>query len=92
MGGEQAAKTMLQIQVASLKAKGQEVSAAEEKAILEKITQDYNRQTVPYYAAARLWVDQIIDPGETRKMISEGIAAANNNPEIPELKTGVFQV
>lgn len=92
MGGEQAAKTMLQIQVASLKAKGQEVSTAEEKAILEKITQDYNRQTVPYYAAARLWVDQIIDPGETRKMISEGIAAANNNPEMPELKTGVFQV
>ncbi len=92
MGGEQAAKTMLQIQVASLKAKGKEVSAEEEKAILEKITQDYTRQTVPYYAAARLWVDQIIDPGETRKVISEGIAAANNNPEIPELKTGVFQV
>ncbi len=92
MGGEQAAKTMLQIQVASLKAKGQVVTEEEEKNILDKITQDYTRQTIPYYAAARLWVDEIIDPAETRKVISEGIAAANNNPDIADLKTGVFQV
>jgi len=92
MGGEQAAKTMLQIQVASLKAKGEVVTEAEEKSILEKITQDYTRQTIPYYAAARLWIDDIIDPGETRKVISEGIAAANNNADIAEFKTGVFQV
>lgn len=92
MGGEQAAKTMLQIQVAGMKAKGQVVTPEEEKIILDKITQNYTRQTKPEYAAARLWVDAIIDPAETRKVISEGIAAANNNPYIPEFKTGVFQV
>ena len=92
MGGEQAAKTMLQIQVASLKAKGEVVTEEEEKKILDKITQDYTRQTIPYYAAARLWIDEIIDPGDTRKVISEGIAAANNNAEIADFKTGVFQV
>lgn len=92
MGGEQAAKTMLQIQVAGMKAKGQEVSAEEEKAILDKITDNYTRQTKPFYAAARLWVDAIIDPGETRRVISEGIAAADHNKDIPEFKTGVFQV
>ena len=92
MGGDQAAKTMLQIQVASLKAKGEVVTEEAEKKILDKITQDYTRQTIPYYAAARLWIDEIIDPGETRKVISEGIAAANNNADIAEFKTGVFQV
>ncbi len=92
MGGDQAAKTMLQIQVASLKAKGEVVTEEAEKKILDKITQDYTRQTIPYYAAARLWIDEIIDPGETRKVISEGISAANNNADIAEFKTGVFQV
>jgi acetyl-CoA carboxylase carboxyltransferase component len=92
MGGEQAAKTMLQIQVAGMKAKGELVTPEEEKAILDKITENYTRQTKPFYAAARLWVDAIIDPAETRRVISEGIAAANHNPDIPEFKTGVFQV
>ncbi len=92
MGGEQAAKTMLQIQVAAMKAKGQVVTPEEEKAILDKITENYTRQTKPFYAAARLWVDAIIDPGETRTVISEGIAAANNNADMAEFKTGVFQV
>jgi acetyl-CoA carboxylase carboxyltransferase component len=92
MGGEQAAKTMLQIQVAGMKAKGLEVSEAEEKQLLQTITDNYTRQTKPEYAAARLWVDAIIDPGQTRKYISEGIKAADHNPEIPEFKTGVFQV
>lgn len=92
MGGEQAAKTMLQIQVAAMKAKGQTVSPEEETEILNRITENYTRQTKPEYAAARLWVDAIIDPAETRKLISEGIKAANHNPVIPEFKTGVFQV
>jgi acetyl-CoA carboxylase carboxyltransferase component len=92
MGGDQAAKTMLQIQVAGMKAKGEVVTPEEEKEILDRITDNYTRQTKPYYAAARLWVDAIIDPKETRKLISEGIAAANNNPDVLELKTGVFQV
>jgi acetyl-CoA carboxylase carboxyltransferase component len=92
MGGEQAAKTLLQIQVASMKAKGGQVDAAEEAALLKKITDRYNLQTTPYYAAARLWVDAIIDPASTRLLISEGISAANHNPVIPPFQTGVIQV
>ncbi|HYJ38683.1 MAG TPA: acyl-CoA carboxylase subunit beta [Chitinophagaceae bacterium] len=92
MGGDQAAKTLLQIQVAGMKSKGKEISPAEENKLLDEIRRRYTRQTTPYYAAARLWVDEIIDPTATRKLISEGIRAANNNPHIPDFKTGVFQV
>ena len=92
MGGEQAAKTLLQIQVASMKGKGKEVSAEQEQHLLSEIKSRYEKQTTPYYAAARLWVDDIIDPAQTRLVISEGIAAANNNPKIEEFKTGVLQV
>ena len=92
MGGEQAAKTLLQIQVASLQSKGQQIDPAEEKKLLDEIRGRYEKQTSPYYAAARLWVDGIIDPLETRKYISEGIKAANQNACISEFKTGVFQV
>jgi 3-methylcrotonyl-CoA carboxylase beta subunit len=92
MGGEQAAKTLLQIQVAALKAKGKEITPEDEQKMLSEIINRYNSQTTPYYAAARLWVDEIIDPIETRKVISEGIAAANNYPAINDMKTGVFQV
>jgi acetyl-CoA carboxylase carboxyltransferase component len=92
MGGEQSAKTLLQIQVASMKAKGKEVTAEEEKALLHKIKTSYEKQTTAFYAAARLWVDDIIDPLDTRKVISEGITAANHNPDMPHFKTGVFQV
>ncbi|NOT52712.1 MAG: acyl-CoA carboxylase subunit beta [Chitinophagaceae bacterium] len=92
MSGDSAAKTLLQIEVASQKAKGKTVSKEEEDKLLNKIKSRYDKQTSPYYAAARLWVDAIIDPVDTRKVIAEGIAAANNNPEIHSLKTGVFQV
>lgn len=92
MGGEAAAKVLLQIEVASLKKQGKEITPEAEKALLDKIINRYDAQTSPYYAAARLWVDAIIDPVDTRKVISEGISAANNNPEIGELRTGVFQV
>jgi acetyl-CoA carboxylase carboxyltransferase component len=92
MGGDQAAKTLLQIQVASLKSKGQVIDPSVEKKLLDEIRDRYDRQTSPYYAAARLWVDGIIDPLETRKFISEGIRASNQNPEISTFKTGVFQV
>ncbi len=92
MGGEQAAKTLLQIQVASLKAKGELITPEAEADLLNKITQRYIAQTTTYYAAARLWVDAIIDPVETRMLISEGISAANQNKNIEEFKTGVFQV
>lgn len=92
MGGEQAARTLLQIQVGALKAKGQDIDPAEEKKLLDEIKSRYERQTSPYYAAARLWVDAIIDPADTRKVISEGLHAAAQNPFIDDFKTGVFQV
>jgi 3-methylcrotonyl-CoA carboxylase beta subunit len=92
MGGEQAAKTLLQIHVASLKAKGEIIDPETEKELLKKITDRYNEQTSAYYAAARLWVDEIIDPVHTRKVISEGINAANHAPIEREWKAGVFQV
>jgi len=92
MGGEQAAKTLLQIQVAAMKSKGKEVSAADEKKLLDQIKGRYEAQTTPYYAAARLWVDGIIDPVETRRVISEGISAADHNPDLQDMRLGVFQV
>ena len=92
MGGGQAANTLLQIQVVAMKAKGKEVSAEDEKKLLDEIKGRYEKQTTPYYAAARLWVDGIIDPTETRKVISEGINAANHNPDMEDMRVGVFQV
>lgn len=92
MGGDAAAKTLLQIEVASLKAKGEQITEEQEQKLLNNIKSKYDIQTSPYYAAARLWVDDIIDPMDTRKLISEGIAAANNNPLVADFKTGVFQV
>ncbi len=92
MGGDQAAKTLLQIQVAGMKAKGKEVSAEDEKALLERIKTSYEKQTSPYYAAARLWVDDIIDPVSTRQLIADAITAANHNADINDFKMGVFQV
>jgi acetyl-CoA carboxylase carboxyltransferase component len=92
MGGDQAAKTLAQIQVATMKSKGKEVSAEEEKLLLDTIKDRYHQQTTPYYAAARLWIDGIIDPAQTRQVISEGINAANQNPHIESFSTGVFQV
>jgi acetyl-CoA carboxylase carboxyltransferase component len=92
MGGEQAAKTLLQIQVAGMKAKGKELSPQDENKLLDEIRGRYTKQTSPFYAAARLWVDEIIDPKMTRKLISDGLRAANNNPHLTDFKTGVFQV
>ncbi|MFT7120115.1 MAG: acetyl-CoA carboxylase carboxyltransferase component [Neolewinella sp.] len=90
MGGAQAAKVLLQIQVGSRKAKGEIVPEAEEKALLDKITARYDAQTSPYYAAARLWVDEIIDPRATRAWISAGVEAAQFAPT-EEWKMGVLQ-
>lgn len=92
MGGEQAAKTLLQIQVSAMKAKGSEVSPAEEQKLLNDIKGRYEKQTTPYYAAARLWVDALIDPAQTRQIISESLTAANHNPDILPFNTGVIQV
>ena len=92
MGGEQAARTLLQIEVASLKAKGQEITSEKEESLLKEMMDKDATQTTAVYAASRLWVDAIIDPKDTRKLISENLSAANHNPKIEEFKTGVFQV
>ncbi len=92
MGGTQAAKVLTQIQVSSLEKKGKKLSNEEKEAILDKIKSRYDRQTDVRYAAARLWVDGIIHPNETRQRISNAIQCADYNPEIPEFKTGVIQV
>ena len=91
MGGQQAAKVLLQIELASLKAKGEKISKAKEQEIYSEIHKKYEAQTKPYYAASRLWLDAIIDPAETRNWISMGIEAADNNPEKKEYKTVVIQ-
>ena len=90
MGGTQAAKVLTQIQISSQKAKGEEVDEVAEQALFEKTKERYDQQTSPYYAAARLWVDAIIDPLETRKVISMGIEAANNAP-VEKFNPGVIQ-
>ncbi|MCD8529200.1 MAG: acyl-CoA carboxylase subunit beta [Chitinophagales bacterium] len=92
MGGEQAAKVLLQIQVASLKKKGKEITPEEEEKLFNEIKGRYDRTTNPYHAAARLWVDDIIDPLDTRKAISMGIEAANHAPIEQAYSTGVLQV
>jgi len=92
MSGATAAKTLLQVQTATLKAKGEMITPEAEKALLEEITERYNRELSPYYAAARLWVDGIIDPVETRRIISEGIAAADQAPIEKKFNMGMMQV
>ncbi|MEN2282799.1 acyl-CoA carboxylase subunit beta [Algoriphagus sp. SE2] len=91
MSGASAAKTLLQIKVASLKKKGKEITEADEKQLLDEITNKYNEELSPYYSAARLWVDGVIDPRETRKVISMGIEAANHAPISERFNTGVIQ-
>lgn len=91
MGGSQAAKTLLQIEESALKARGEEVTPEREEKLLNSITSRYNSQLSPYYAAARLWVDGIIDPLETRRVISAGIEAANHSPVEKKFNPGIIQ-
>jgi acetyl-CoA carboxylase carboxyltransferase component len=91
MSGNSAAKTLLQIKMAAMKAKGKEISEEEKSALLEEIKKSYDEKLSPYYAASRLWVDAIIDPLETRKIISQGIEAANHAPLTKPMNVGVIQ-
>ncbi len=91
MSGASAAKTLLQIKVSTMKAKGQEISEEEKDKLLEEITAKYNEQMSPYYAASRIWVDGIIDPLKTREVISKGIEAANHAPITEQFNVGVIQ-
>ncbi len=91
MGGAQAAKTLLQIETSSLKAKGESITPEREKELFEKIKAKYDKQMSPYYAAARLWIDAIIDPLDTRKVISMGIEMANHAPIEKKFNVGVIR-
>jgi acetyl-CoA carboxylase carboxyltransferase component len=91
MGGSQAAKVLLQIEVASLKAKGEEITPEREKELFDRIKARYDAQVSPYYAASRLWVDAIIDPADTRRWISMGIEAASGAPAERPYNVGVLQ-
>jgi acetyl-CoA carboxylase carboxyltransferase component len=91
MGGAQAAKTLLQIEKASLKNKGEEITEEKEKELLDHITEKYNKQISPYYSASRIWTDAIISPLDTRKWISMGIEAANNAPITEKFNVGIIQ-
>jgi acetyl-CoA carboxylase carboxyltransferase component len=92
MSGNSAAKVLLQIEKSSLKKKGETITEKKEKELFDKIKQRYDRQVSPYYAAARLWTDAIIDPKDTRKWVSMGIEAANHAPIEKQFNMGVLQV
>jgi 3-methylcrotonyl-CoA carboxylase beta subunit len=92
MSGAAAANTLLQIQVAAAEGKGEKLTEEAKKEMFDKIKARYDEQLSPYYAAARLWVDAIIDPLETRKLISEGISMANHAPIEKAYNVGVIQV
>jgi acetyl-CoA carboxylase carboxyltransferase component len=90
MGGDQAANTLLQIQVASLEAKGKQITEEDKQKLLKEIKDHYFKTISPHYAAAHLWIDAVIDPLDTRKWISMGIEAANNAP-VEKFNVGVLQ-
>jgi 3-methylcrotonyl-CoA carboxylase beta subunit len=92
MGGKQASETLLSIKLQQMEKGGKHVGEAEQKKLLDEIQARYQKETDPYYAAARLWVDGIIDPLETRQVVSRGISMASNNPDIPQFNPGVIQV
>ena len=92
MGGAQAAKVLLQIEAATLKKKGEELTPEKETQLYNTIKDKYDAQISPYYAAARLWTDAVIDPLETRNWISIGIEAANHAPIERPFNLGVIQV
>jgi acetyl-CoA carboxylase carboxyltransferase component len=92
MSGNSAAKVLLQIETSRLKAKGEKITESKEKELYDKIKNNYDEQTSPYYAAARLWTDAVINPLDTRKWISNGIEMANNAPLEKTFNMGVLQV
>jgi|AntDeeMinimDraft_5_1070356.scaffolds.fasta_scaffold01419_5 acetyl-CoA carboxylase carboxyltransferase component len=91
MGGQAAAKVLLQIEKARLKKKGEEITKEKEEKLLKDIKDEYDEQVKPYYAAARLWTDAVIDPMDTRKWISTGIEAADHAPITKDFNMGVIQ-
>jgi acetyl-CoA carboxylase carboxyltransferase component len=91
MSGESAAGTLVELKIKQLEREGKKLSAADKKELYESIHSTYEHQTDPRYAAARLWVDAIIDPAHTREALIEALEAAALNPHVAEFKTGVLQ-
>src|SRR3989339_1286470 len=92
MGGSQASSVLLDIRLKQMEKSGKEFTKEQKDKLLSEIIQSYEETSNPYYAAARLWVDEIIDPINTRQLIAESIAASNHNPYLEKFNTGVFQV
>ena len=92
MGGAQAAKVLAQIEEASLKKSQKEITKEIREKMIKKVSEKYDHQTTPYYAASKLWIDAIIDPRETRNIISMGIEAANHSPIEKKYNPGILQV
>jgi acetyl-CoA carboxylase carboxyltransferase component len=91
MGSSQAASVLLDIKIKQAEKSGEEITDEQKQKLLDEITKAYDEKNSPFYAAARLWIDEIIDPFDIRKWISMGIEAANQNPEIPKFNPGVIQ-
>lgn len=91
MSGDSAAGTLVEIKVKQLERGGKKLTDEEKKELYESVKKTYDEQTDPRYGAARLWIDKIIDPVETREAVVQGLEAAALNPEVPEFKVGVLQ-
>ena len=91
MGGDAAAGTLVEIKIKQLERSGKKLSEEERKELYESVKRTYDEQTDPRYGAARLWIDKIIDPIETRDAIAQALEAAALNPDVPEFKVGVLQ-
>ena len=92
MSGSSAAKVLLQIETASLKKRGEKITLEKETELFDQIKSRYDEQISPYYSAARIWTDAVINPLETRNWISIGIEAANHAPINKQFNMGVLQV
>jgi acetyl-CoA carboxylase carboxyltransferase component len=91
MSGDSAAGTLLEVKVKQLERSGKKLTEEEKKELYESVKRTYDEQTDPRYGAARLWIDKIIDPIETREAITQALEAAALNPDVPEFKVGVLQ-
>jgi 3-methylcrotonyl-CoA carboxylase beta subunit len=91
MSGDAAAGTLVEVKVKQLERGGKKLSEEDKKELYESVKRSYDEQTDPRYGAARLWIDKIIDPIETRDAITQALEAAALNPDVPEFKVGVLQ-
>ena len=91
MSGDSAAGTLVEIKVKQLERSGKKLTEEERKELFDSVKKTYDEQTNPRYGAARLWIDKIIDPMETRQAITQALEAASLNPDVPEFKVGVLQ-